>query len=496
MNLRRLITLITFLAIFAMAARISVDTDTWWHLRAGAWMVEHGKILQQDVFSYTRFGERWEYPGWLVEVPMYWLYVNFGAGGLNLFTALLVTIAFIFVWLTAKEGVLTRSLVLLLAATSSGIYWAARPYLVTFVLSAGYLWILENFYEHPCGGNKQRLFFLPVLMAVWVNSHGGFAVGFLLILLYLFAHLLEAFSTVRFGRYSLSSLKEIPNEKRQSILLLFQVSILMLFGATLNPAGASMLTYPFQTIAIKALKNYIAEWQSPDFQMVLLQPVILLGLLTLFSVGFSSIKLRVHEFLLVAVFGYMGLTAVRNIALFALVAPLVIVPRLNEVLKKVANHFHLAELTWDVQTRTRTILNYCILSILSVAVLAKVSLILPASTNEKQFRESLPMGAVEFLKEDHPPGRLFNSYNWGGYILWALPEYPVFIDGRTDLYSDEIIDQWLKVVRAEEGWRTILEQWQVGVILLEENLPVVRELESSGWRLVYRDALSVIFVHP
>jgi hypothetical protein len=69
--------------------------------------------------------------------------------------------------------------------------------------------------------------------------------------------------------------------------------------------------------------------------------------------------------------------------------------------------------------------------------------------------------AVDFLKENHPEGRLFNSYNWGGYLLWALPEYPVFVDGRTDLYNDEIIGQWSQVVRAEEGWQEVLARWDV-----------------------------------
>ena len=81
---KRLVVCLTFLAVFAMAARISVDTDTWWHLRAGQWIVEHCAVPQQDPFSHTRLGERWQYPGWLVEVPMYAIYQAFGPGGLNL----------------------------------------------------------------------------------------------------------------------------------------------------------------------------------------------------------------------------------------------------------------------------------------------------------------------------------------------------------------------------------------------------------------------------
>ena len=74
-------TWITFLAVFAMAARISVDTDTWWHLRAGQWIVENRQIPREDAFSYTRAGEAWEYPGWLVEAPMFIIYRWQDSGG-------------------------------------------------------------------------------------------------------------------------------------------------------------------------------------------------------------------------------------------------------------------------------------------------------------------------------------------------------------------------------------------------------------------------------
>ncbi len=64
-----------------------MDTDTWWHLRAGEWMFQHKAILQQDIFSYTRYGQEWNYPGWLIQIPMYLIYKMFGPGGLNIWTA-------------------------------------------------------------------------------------------------------------------------------------------------------------------------------------------------------------------------------------------------------------------------------------------------------------------------------------------------------------------------------------------------------------------------
>ncbi|RME05462.1 MAG: hypothetical protein D6803_08885, partial [Anaerolineae bacterium] len=85
------------------------------------------------------------------------------------------------------------------------------------------------------------------------------------------------------------------------------------------------------------------------------------------------------------------------------------------------------------------------------------------------------------------------SYNWGGYLLWAAPEYPVFVDGRTDLYGDEIVGQWVQVVQAEEGWEGVLDEWGVNLVLVEPFRPVARELARAEWKELYRDDVAVVY---
>ena len=109
-----------------MSARVSADSDTWWHLHAaGQWIVENRAVPQVDSFSYTRKGAAWDDPNWIVEAIMYLLYRAFGPGGLNLWTAGMVTLAFVFLWRTLSGGVFLRAFVTILAATVSGVYWAA-----------------------------------------------------------------------------------------------------------------------------------------------------------------------------------------------------------------------------------------------------------------------------------------------------------------------------------------------------------------------------------
>ena len=488
MSTRRLVVWITFLAVFAMAARVSVDTDTWWHLRAGEWMIEHRRILQADPFSYTRGGAAWRYPGWLVQIPLALVYRGLGPGGLNLWVAGMVTLAFWFVYRTMEGGVFTKAFVMVLAAAAAGVYWAARPYMVTFVLTAVFLWILEDFRK----GKRDRLWWLPVLMVLWANSHGGFAAGFLLWGVYLVG---AGVLWVRDRRRVVSAIEPSKIEDRTSkISRLIVVGALLVAAVALNPSGPAMLLYPFKTVSIGALRDFIQEWQSPNFHEARVQPFAWMLLLTLGAVGASRKGLRLEEFLLVAGFGYMGLLAARNVALFALVAAPVLSRHASAVLDRAAQTLGVRPPRLGrVRSRLQGWVNRALLGVLLLAVGVKMALVFPPAENENAFRQFLPLEAVAFLQETRPPGRLFNSYNWGAYLLWALPEYPVFVDGRTDLYNDEIIDQWFQVARAEAGWEQVLARWEVNLVLIEANAPLARVLEAENWRLLYADEMAVVY---
>jgi hypothetical protein len=508
MSNRRLVLWITFLAVFAMAARITMDSDTWWHLRAGEWILEHRAVPQVDPFSYTRLGASWQYPGWLVQVPMGLIFRVLGPGGLNLWTAAMVTLAFAFVWRSLSGGAFLRAFVIVLAAAVSGVYWAARPYLVTFVLAAVYLWILEEFRWRRSPAAERRLWWLPVLMVVWANSHGGFAVGFLLWGVYLAGELWDWIKTfLRHGRTSISNhqsaasgplsvVKRLSSpllRPSPSVLLLLSVGALMLLAVCINPSGPVMLLYPFKTVEIGALQEYIQEWQSPDFHSLSVQPFAWLILITVGIVGASRRRLALTDFLLFAGFAYLGLLAGRNIALFALAAPVVLARHAAPLLEASVRSLGLRLSPSPPASPSQARLNWVLLALLVLAVLAKLSLVIPYAVNASAWEKDLPVKAVEYLRQKRPPGRLFNTYNWGGYLLWALPEYPVFIDGRTDLYNDDVIGEWLKVVRVETGWEMVLDHWDVNLILLETGTPAVHSLETAGWRLLYRDEISVVY---
>ena len=189
----------------------------------------------------------------------------------------------------------------------------------------------------------------------------------------------------------------------------------------------------------------------------------------------------------------MSLFAGRNIALFALVAPLVITRHAAALLEAFSCKEGFRLKGTQLPTLFQKSLNWLILILIAFTVIIKVISIYPREMNEAIFRNNLPYKAVAYLQERQPPGNLFNSYDWGGYLIYALPEYPVFIDGRTDLYSDGLIDEWLQVVRTEEGWQKVLDKYDVRLILLEPSMPVITELNESDWSELYRDEKSVVY---
>lgn len=487
MSTQKLVIWLAFLAIFAMAVKPAMDSDSWWHLRAGDWILSHHSVPRVDIFSYTRAGEAWEYPGWLVQAPMVLIYRILGPGGLNLWTAAMVTLTFGFVWKTMNGGPFFRAFVVVLAAAASGVYWAARPYLVTFVLAAVFLFLLEKYRREPVSGGWKNLAWLPVLMVVWANSHGGFATGFILVGIY------GAAETARLIglRTSPASLWKTGEVRR--LLDLAAAGLLLAAAVCVNPHGPAMLLYPFKTVSIGALGEFIQEWQSPDLQVGGSQPFIWLILALLGALGVSQRRMALVDFLLIAVFLYMAFLAWRNVALFAVVAPMVITRHLEPALDELGSRMGYRPEA-GAPTRFQLRLNQALLGVFIIAVAARAAVDFSPERNREVFRATLPVDAVEYIKAHDLPGRIFNSYNWGAYLLWELPAQPVFIDGRTDLYNDEIIAEWLKIVRAEPGWQTAMDAWGVQTVLVEPSLPLAGQLTAEGWREVYRDSVSVVII--
>ena len=311
LSLKHFFTAILFASILFLVLRPITDADFWWHLATGRWMADTGQIPQADPFSYTAAGDPWTAHEWLTEKGMYALYLAGGVPLLILVFSTLITLAYGFAYFRSP-GVsrpYIASFAILLAAAMSAPLWGVRPQMITLLFSSIFLYLLDRYED----GHKIRfLVWLPVLMLLWVNMHAGYFMGLVLIGIYLLANLLQ--------RIVARIMKTKPQQHGLGNTALLVVSLVVsVLAALINPQGPRILLYPFETLADPAMQAYIQEWYPPDFRQAIWLPFLIgLGLIGVFGI-LGRKKLRLTHFILLLVFGYLGLRSMRHVPLFAVV---------------------------------------------------------------------------------------------------------------------------------------------------------------------------------
>lgn len=485
MEFRRLLYFLAFLTVLTMAMRVSTASDTFWHLRAGEWILDHGEILREDPFSLTRFGEPWRYPGWLSQILLISAYRLYGFPALNILTSLFVLIGFIFIFQVMEGNDAVRVSIMLLTAVTSAVYWSARPHIITFALTGLFLWVLETYRQR----GRNLLWILPIGMALWGNIHGGFAVGFILLFCYLMGEAIETLLPVVLQKATLST----AIAKHRDALVHY--TIIGLFSAaalSLNPHGPRMLLYPFMTVGIESLREHIQEWQSPNFHDAQVYPFAVSILLLWLAFGISKRRIVAHEYITSATFLVLALTAARNIALYALVVAPVLSRHLSSGLGSILDRVKSKR---EFRPSLARKLNLTLFVLCVIAAGVKISVPLDKAVNTQALRNLFPYDAVQFIRSREPEGPIFNSYNWGAYILWELyPDYRTFVDGRTDLFNDEILKSYLAAWRGEPEWREVFDRWDIHMVFVEPSAPLRYQLELNGWKSIYVDNQAIILV--
>jgi hypothetical protein len=465
-DIQRLLTALTFLLTAFLLSRTPADADLWWHLRAGQVMLEQKSILLNDVFSYTRAGAPWVNAFWLSEILLYGLYSLGRYFALSAFVALLGALTFHIVSKSLRGQPFVDSFLLMLAVITAAPIWGPRPQILSFFLVA----LLDRWLMR----SARRQWMLIPLFAVWANLHGGWIWGFLL----LAAHIAGLFVQ------SLFQPEERISLRRQALRLLGWTALSAL-AIGLNPNGLALWRLPFQQVNVSL---QIQEWLSPDFHRVDFHPLLWMLFLLILAAPFAKKPLNWPQIFKAVGFAYLTFVAQRSIALFAITAA----PLLSEWIQAFIESLPSKETrpAPDLNPRLVPILNTALIVVLSLAALGNLFLV----SQPERVDEQYPVGAVQWMREHHPAGRLFNSYNWGGYLLWNMPESPVFIDGRADLYGDDLLNQWHTVVNADQKALALLDQWNVKIVFLEPDWPIVQVLKAHGWVVKYADDQAVILV--
>jgi len=526
------------LAVLVALRRIH-DPDTWWHLASGRWILEHHALPPTDPFSFTASDHPWINLQWLYDLVLYGLYRAGGVDVLVIAAALAYGLAF---------ALLIRNLRLALGPVGSSlialwILWIAeerfsvRPEMATFVLMQAVLWLCATAPRH----DGRRLWLLPVLMILWVNTHALFVLGLFIIGCYAGAALAARTPLLPAAWRESSGLTP---EGTRRLLLWGGVAML---ATAVNPYLVDGVVFPFTLLSrigeANAAYLAIGELQRPfssdhrslyAYKAFLVFAVIVVTLAALLTARGprrevvalrrgkptrralartdaladrvaeaatkDSARLDVAGLLIFGGFVYLSLLARRNTALFAFATA----PFVALCVAVLTSRLSTASRRW------RSVYG-------EVGALALPALLVAAgffvvtngyyrwSLNPREFglgilEAKFPIRASAFARELHLPPQLYNDIGGGGYLSWDRPvDGGVYIDGRLEVYD-------IALLRSSIAGRADPPQWQLEadrlgvrtVMLLHQNKTNGRLikwlLESPDWTLVYFDEVAVLFV--
>lgn len=516
MSTPRLFTILLLVALFTMTVREIGDPDFWWHLRAGQYMIENATVPHTDPFSFTAQGQAWVTHEWLSEVLMYALYRAGGFALLMLLFSGIITLAFALTYARSQGQPYLAGFALLLGALATAPTWGVRPQMLTLLMLSVFLFLLDRF---ATTRDAKLLFPLPLLMIVWVNLHSGYAIGLVVIAVFLFAAFVEGIVFLyrtrsedygrtaegtrtpdrarseqgarSAGRICAQAVMRTPEKTAEpaisprALRALFVAFVLSLAAVLLNPNGARMYGYPFETLTSPAMQRYIQEWFSPDFHQTEWLPFAFLLVSLIATALLARARVPLAHILLLFLVGVLALRSARNIPLFALIAIPVLSAQLAAWIPLRAGK--------SQTPRAAQIINGGIAVALVLVAVFRVGSVLANQSNVE--REKFPAGAVEWIQQNRPAPNLYNSYSWGGYLIWRLyPDYQVYIDGRADVHGDAFIENYLEIYRASPNWQAELAQRGVRFVLIEPDAPLASTLANdSMWNQVYSDPQSVIY---
>jgi len=458
------------------------DGDTGYHIRAGEYILRTRSVPRFDIFSFHTPPLPWTAHEWLSEVLMALVHRLMGLDGVVvLFAAVLAgSMAYLFVILR-REGadVLLAAGLTLAVYCAAQIHWLARPHAFSFLFMLFWQHRLECWQR----GDRGSLYWLPVSLLFWVNLHGGFLGGFLLLGAYLAGNL--------FGWWT-GPVETRPACRRRSRTLAC-LTLACLAAALVNPRGYQILFFPFKLVGNRFLMDHVSEFLSPNFHEFL--PFKYLLLLTIVIFALSRRSVQAVDVLLVLTFTNMALYSARYIALFALVSAPVLArhwPGLEPVAQGRLGSFlrrrSQSLAFWDSRSYG---------ALWSVAALAVVLVAAGTGRLRQDFDPAKePVAATEFLLREPIAGNMFNDDEFGDYLIYrGYPRYRVFFDGRSDMYGTEKLKEYCAVAFFEPEWERILEKYRITWIFFGSNTTLARYLaRDPHWVLVYSDPLASIFV--
>jgi hypothetical protein len=458
------------------------DADTGYHIRAGEYIIDNLKVPSHDLFSHITPPLEWTAHEWLSEVILAFIHRVSGLTGVVVAFALLIAFVHVILLKFLKSSgisIIVSACIVALAAGASIIHWLARPHIFSLLLILLWYIILDS-YQYK---RRNYLYLLLPLMLLWVNLHGGFIAGFMLLAVYITGNAITAIFQ-----------KKDRKDRIQKIRTLLIYGILCLLITLINPKGYKILLFPFNLISNTYIMDHVSEFLSPNFHTDLRFEYMLLLMICVF--GVSALRLNAIEVILVLLFTHMSLYSARYIPLYAIILSPILGNHIETLLhdfrerRLIKRFIAISERT----TKTDSMTKYHVWFILTIATLS--IMVFTGKIHYTFDKKRLPVDAVQFMQKEKIPGKMFNNDEFGDYIIYAAwPQYKVFFDGRSDMYGKEKMKEYFKIMGIETGWQDVLTKYDISWVIFNTKSALSSFLlERNDWKLIYSDKVANIFV--
>lgn len=485
---KNIFILIGMIFIFFLALRPPNDPDMGWHIMNGKYLSEnHYQIAKKDIFSHSMPDFPLIMHEWVNDIAIFNIYNYFGFFGITLFYAFIITAAFVIAAWGVSAKTEYKIIAALLGIIAGAYIIGTKAQMFSLLGLASTVCIIFKFRKNP---QTKLINWLPLIFLIWVNFHGGFAAGLFCLGLFLGLEFLKKFWLYIFEKKKKVNIianwlkgSSLSWKVLEKLSFIFSLSIL---ATLINPYGWRLYIEVVTTVFDSYAKATIQEWlpfnATNPIAFQLETYLILLGLLLLMSfrkIDFTYLSISL-------VFLYLAFSSWRHVPVFIIIS----IPFWVAIVEQLAG----AELSKLINRKWFLFLFFLALVVVGYQ---KIKIIPPSYSLERLSQEgNYPLGAVKYLKENPIEGNLFNEYNWGGFLIWQYPEKKVYIDGRMASWrvgDRRILEEFNKTMEHKDGWENILNKYNVSRALVYNNTSNEIAFLNLGWKVAYRDYLSIVF---
>jgi len=490
---------VLFWALLAggLSSRPLADADIGWHIRTGQQIIDTKSIPHVDPFSSTMEGKAWYAWEWLYDLVVGALDRAFGLNGVVWLCAVIIATTFACVFRSTifrGTNLYIATLLTLLAVSASTIHFFARPHIVSWIFVLLFFGLLDRWER---GATRQTLYWVPALMVLWVNLHGGFVLGLAVMACFWFGTIVETVSISNV----FDQVRALARVRQLGIVFGCSVA-----ATLLNPYGYQLHIHIYRYLTNRFLMTHINEFASPDFHGAAQKCFAALVLLSVVTLARSSGKLRVSHILILLMAVYAGLYASRNLPVSSILLLMVIGPPLSPLASNAWQQVSVShpsrrlfltlskagafegQLRGHLWPITIVFVTFMVLAIGGKPWSQRV-------INARFDASKLPVEASTVIASSKSRDPVFCPDSWGGLLIYQLsPAIKVVVDDRHDLYGEAVLRKYLEVVQVRPGWNQILDEWKVRRVLMPTGSALDNMLrESPEWHITHEDRTAVLF---